>query len=89
MFFKTLFFFFLFQIVLAQQAVYYGKVLSEGKPLEGVSVYIKATTKGTITNDEGIFKINVNKYENQKLVFSFVGYEPILLNLDYQDLNIG
>ena len=89
MFFKTLFFFFLFQIVLAQQAVYYGKVLSEGKPIEGVSVYIKATSKGTITNEEGIFKINVNKYENQKLVFSFVGYEPILLNLDYQDLNIG
>ena len=89
MFFKTLFFFFLFQIVLAQQSVYYGKVLSEGKPIEGVSVYIKATSKGTITNEEGIFKINVNKYENQKLVFSFVGYEPILLNLDYQDLNIG
>jgi len=89
MFFKYLFFFFLFHVALAQESIYYGKVLFDKQPLEGVSVLLKGTSKGTITNKEGIFKINIGKLENQKLVFSFVGYEPILLNLNNQDYNIG
>ena len=89
MFFKYLFFFFLFHVALAQESIYYGKVLFDKQPLEGVSVLLKGTSKGTITNKEGIFKINIGKLENQKLVFSFVGYEPILINLNNQDYNIG
>ena len=89
MFFKYLFFFFLFHVALAQESIYYGKVLFDEQPLEGVSVLLKGTSKGTITNKEGIFKINIGKSENQKLVFSFVGYEPILINLNNQDYNIG
>ena len=89
MFFKYLFFFFLFHVALAQESIYYGKVLFDKQPLEGVSVFLKGTSKGTITNKEGIFKINIGKLENQKLVFSFVGYEPILINLNNQDYNIG
>lgn len=89
MFFKYLFFFFLFHVALAQESIYYGKVLFDEQPLEGVSVLLKGTSKGTITNKEGIFKINIGKLENQKLVFSFVGYEPKLINLNNQDFNIG
>ena len=89
MFFKYLFFFFLFHVALAQDSIYYGKVLFDEQPLEGVSVLLKGTSKGTITNKEGIFKINIGKLENQKLVFSFVGYEPILININNQDFNIG
>lgn len=89
MFFKYLFFFFLFHVALAQESIYYGKVLFDEQPLEGVSVLLKGTSKGTITNKEGIFKINIGKLENQKLVFSFVGYEPILININNQDFNIG
>ena len=89
MFLKNLFFFFLFHVALAQESIYYGKVLFDEQPLEGVSVLLKGTSKGTITNKEGIFKINIGKLENQKLVFSFVGYEPILINLNNQDYNIG
>lgn len=89
MFFKYLFFFFLFHVALAQESIYYGKVLFDEQPLEGVSVLLKGTSKGTITNKEGIFKINVGKLENPKLVFSFVGFEPILINLNNQDYNIG
>lgn len=89
MFFKYLFFFFLFHVTLAQESIYYGKVLFDEQPLEGVSVLLKGTSKGTITNKEGIFKINIGKLENQKLVFSFVGYEPILININNQDFNIG
>ena len=82
MFLKYLFFFFLFHVALAQESIYYGKVLFDEQPLEGVSVLLKGTSKGTITNKEGIFKINIGKLENQKLVFSFVGYEPILININ-------
>ena len=89
MFFKYLFFFFLFHVALAQESIYYGKVLFDKQPLEGVSVLLKGTSKGTITNKEGIFKINIGKFANQKLVVSFVGYEPILINLNNQDYNIG
>ena len=89
MFFKYLFFFFLFHVALAQESIYYGKVLFDEQPLEGVSVLLKGTSKGTITNKEGIFKINIRKLGNQKLVFSFVGYEPILININNHDFNIG
>ena len=50
-----------------------GKVLdSKGMPLPGASVAVQGTTKGTQTDFEGSFAINVAKGET--LVFSYVGY---------------
>lgn len=46
---------------------------SSGEKLSGVSVIIKGTTKGTTTNRDGNFTIDVRK--SQTLIFSFVGYE--------------
>ncbi|PWK21634.1 iron complex outermembrane receptor protein [Arcicella aurantiaca] len=46
---------------------------NSGEKLSGVSVIIKGTNKGTTTNREGVFTIDVRK--NQILIFSFVGYE--------------
>jgi iron complex outermembrane receptor protein len=43
-----------------------------GQPLPGVSVVLKGTTIGTITDMDGNFKLDVSG-ENQVLVFSFVG----------------
>ncbi len=50
-----------------------GKVSdTSGEPLPGVTVVIKGTTQGTITNDDGEYSLlDVN--ENTWLVFSFVG----------------
>lgn len=45
------------------------------KPLSGVSVTVKGTQKGTTTNNNGRFTIDVDN-ENGILVFSNVGYEP-------------
>ena len=45
---------------------------SKGIPLPGVSVVIKGTTSGTITDSDGKFKINVPS-DAKTLVFSFVG----------------
>jgi TonB-dependent starch-binding outer membrane protein SusC len=50
-----------------------GKVTdSSGSPIPGVSVSIKGTTLGTITNGEGIYSLS-NIQPNTILVFSFVG----------------
>ena len=51
-----------------------GRVTSEnGESLPGVNVVIKGTIRGTSTDTEGMFQLNVPN-ENTTLVFSFVGY---------------
>ena len=56
------------------QAVITGKVTGDNNtPLSGVSVQVKGTNKGTVTNAEGVFSINVG--DNDVLVFSYIGYE--------------
>lgn len=42
------------------------------QPLPGVSVLIKGTTKGTVTNAAGMYSIEANT--SNTLVFSFIGY---------------
>ncbi|WP_217447509.1 SusC/RagA family TonB-linked outer membrane protein [Maribellus comscasis] len=66
----------------SQQNVLSGKVVDEqGQPLPGVTVVIKGTTEGTVTNSEGTFTIS-NVPENSTLVFSFVG-------LKSQEVEVG
>lgn len=50
-----------------------GKVTdTEGDPLPGVSVVVKGTNKGTATDAEGLFQIDVTA-ESKVLIFSFIG----------------
>ena len=60
----------------AQVKTISGKVTDSGngEPLPGVSVVVKGTTKGTATNFDGEFKLDVEA--NQTLIFSFIGYTP-------------
>ncbi len=59
-----------------------GKVTdSSGAPLPGVSVVIKGTTKGTITDSDGKYSISGLSDENM-LVFSFIGTTP-------QEIKVG
>ncbi len=52
-----------------------GKVLDEtGVPLPGVSIMIKGSIKGTITNMEGEYTIQVSDPSTTVLVISMVGY---------------
>lgn len=52
-----------------------------------VSVYIKGTQTGTVTNEKGEFRIEANLYDS--LVFSFVGYKPQTVFIsDNRPLNI-
>lgn len=53
-----------------------GKVTDEqGEPLPGVSILIKGTQQGLITDTNGEFSIEIPD-ENAVLIFSFVGYIP-------------
>ncbi len=65
----------------AQKSVISGRVTDAQteEPLVGVSVYIKDTTTGTITDYDGNYSISVSRGET--LVYSFVGYvrEEILI----------
>jgi TonB-linked SusC/RagA family outer membrane protein len=67
--------------VLAQEKSITGKVTADdGSALPGVSVVVKGTTRGTNTDGEGNFKINVPA--NARLLFSYVGFAP-------QDIAVG
>jgi hypothetical protein len=57
----------------AQQKSISGKVTDTGgQPLPGVTVVVKGTTQGTVTNADGSYTIT-NIPEDATLVFSFVG----------------
>ena len=52
-----------------------GKVADDsGQPLPGVSIILKGSSTGTVSDSEGNFALNVPENGNQILVFSFVGY---------------
>ncbi|MFV0377039.1 MAG: SusC/RagA family TonB-linked outer membrane protein [Mangrovibacterium sp.] len=49
-----------------------GRVIdNKGVPLPGVSIVVKGTTNGTLTNSDGVFSLNAP--EDATLVFSFIG----------------
>jgi len=56
--------------------------------LFGATVYNNTNNKSTISNEEGAFTIPSKKGEN-KLIISYVGYTPIVINIDGDTLNIG
>jgi TonB-dependent starch-binding outer membrane protein SusC len=57
----------------AQQRTVSGSVTDEsGQPLPGVTVVVKGTTQGTVTNADGNYSL-ANIPEDATLVFSFVG----------------
>ena len=77
-------------IAMAQQTVLTGKVTdsSSGEALPGVSIVVKGTTNGTITNMDGIYNLNAKK--GDVLQFSFVGYKTQEVAIqDQKKLNIA
>lgn len=58
------------------QIVVSGKVLdsSDGLPMIGVSVFSKETLKGTVTDVNGMYNLEVND-QDMVLIFSYIGYK--------------
>lgn len=69
-----------------QQTSVSGKVTDEnGEPLPGVTVVIKGTNQGTVTNNQGEYSLN-NISENTTLVFSFVGMKTLEIPVNGKNL---
>lgn len=65
------------------------KDASNGQTLPGVSIRIKGTSTGTVTDANGNFTINAD--ESAVLQFSFIGYDPIEVSLkdkNYLDIKL-
>jgi len=54
-----------------------GKILADpdATPLEGVTVQVKGTSRGTETDKDGSFRVEVEN-ENMVLLLSLIGYQP-------------
>lgn len=67
----------------AQDTVVRGKVTAseDGSGLPGVSVFVKGTSKGATTDQDGMYQVQLAPGENT-LVFSFIGYitQEIVIN---------
>lgn len=55
-----------------------GRILDQnGEPLPFASVYVKGTSRGTTSNVEGRFTLNVDKGVHE-LVFQYIGYKQLI-----------
>ena len=70
------------------KAIISGSVIGENNaPLSGVSVQIKGSSRGTTTNAQGLFSIDVQ--DNDVLVFSYVGYDAQEITVSgKKDINV-
>lgn len=69
-------------VMVNQQRIVTGTVTDEsGQPLPGVTVVVKGTTQGTVTNADGTYSLT-NVSEDATLVFSFVGMKS-------QEIEVG
>ncbi|WP_340110689.1 SusC/RagA family TonB-linked outer membrane protein [Maribellus mangrovi] len=69
-------------VAFAQQKTVTGRVTdSSNKPLPGVSIVVKGTAVGTVTNTEGTFNLSISE-NAATLVFSYIGMKT-------QEIKIG
>ena len=69
-----------------QQKQITGSVVDDLGPLVGVSVYIKGTTTGVITDMNGNFAIHAKP--GDQLVFSYMGYETVTIKATASPINL-
>ena len=86
----SVFLFFGVLVVQAQTFVIKGTVSDEsGTPLPGVSIHVKNTTHGTITDANGMYGLP-NVQVGEQLIFSFIGYKTVEVTIGSQDnLNLN
>ncbi|MDN3723475.1 TonB-dependent receptor [Aequorivita sp. SDUM287046] len=83
----TLFFLLFFTIYgTSQNASVSGKIIDNNQlPISGVNVIIKDSNKGTLTNGEGVFKIENLSSGSYILSVSYVGYKTREMNISLAD----
>ena len=72
--------------IVAQTVKVEGKVTdANGEVLPGVTVSLKGTTNGTVTDLSGLYQLNIPQTKQAILVFSYVGYKTTEITLsNYQ-----
>jgi TonB-linked SusC/RagA family outer membrane protein len=80
----TLLFFVGMQFAFAQQRSISGKVISseDGQGIPGVSIMVKGTTVGTVTDINGEFNLDIDDQVHRVLVFQYLGMKT-------QEIDIG
>ncbi|HVI46104.1 MAG TPA: SusC/RagA family TonB-linked outer membrane protein [Chitinophaga sp.] len=75
--------------VVAPLAEIHGRILNEkGEPLPGVSVQVKGTNKGTVTNANGEYSLSAKK--GDVLIFSILGYQVKYVTVgDNNDVSVS
>ncbi|WP_442588938.1 TonB-dependent receptor domain-containing protein [Pedobacter sp. AW31-3R] len=69
-------------------AIVTGKVTDgKGAGLPGVSVSVKGTTNGTLTNADGVFSLKVTSKDNYVLTFTYIGYMTKEINMNVAEAN--
>ncbi|MBX2962257.1 MAG: TonB-dependent receptor [Cyclobacteriaceae bacterium] len=73
--------------LMAQSRVVRGRVTGsdDGMALPGVNVIVQGTSKGTSTDANGSFSIDVDAGENT-LIFTFVGYKPQTVQINEREV---
>jgi len=82
------FFLFFGNLLFAQYSISGTVVTSINQPLEGVSVYFNNTSIGTTTDEDGFFEINFRLQYPYELVFSYLGFQTQVFQLDYEKLDL-
>ncbi len=59
------------------------------KPIPDVNIFISYTSQGTSTDENGYYALKVNMSGIQELVFSHVGYSPLIKRLDFRRTEIN
>ncbi len=79
------------QGAVSQKQSLHGKVVDEaGKTLQGVSVKLKATNQGVVTDDKGEYNISIPASGTRVLQFSYVGMELLEVSIGTQkELNVS
>jgi len=69
-------------LALAQGQVVNGKVTSndDGEELPGVSIQVEATTRGTVTDVDGNYSLELQSGDN-RIVFSYIGYKSVTMEV--------
>ena len=74
---KLLLLFTVFSFTCAQSQIK-GVISDQNKdPLPFVNIYIENTYKGTTSNEQGIYELNISKPDTYTVVFQFLGYKTV------------
>ena len=67
----------LFSLITQAQVTIKGVVTdTKNEPLVGVTIVVKGTTIGTVTNEKGAFSLTIPDASGKEIVASYIGFEP-------------